>query len=232
MLVLHLLAHVPEGLEGRLAEAGRTGGVGDVGLEVLHEVGPLLLGDLGARDLRDHLGAGVPDLADGAPEGLPHRRLDAAAGVGIDLEPFLLQLSLATLVARVERVLEDETREASRLGGLLLVRELGGEAGEETRGVLLLTLLQLLLGRLTRVRVGALRRLKDGGDVGHGVRTRGRCRGVCRVFSTAKKTKSRSERSRPVPAPERGLARVRRVECALGGRASEASLRSSSGGSF
>ena len=113
--------------------------------------------------------AHVRDPRDGAPEGGPGRGLDPVARPGVDREPLLAHLRLARLVARVQGVLQDEAREPSRLGRLLLVRELTGQAREEAGEVALLRALQLRLGRLARVRVGALRRLQDRGDVRHGV---------------------------------------------------------------
>ena len=107
--------------------------------------------------------------ATGAPEGGPGRGLDPVARPGVDREPLLAHLRLARLVARVQGVLQDEAREPSRLGRLLLVRELTGQAREEAGEVALLRALQPRLGRLARVRVGALRRLQDRGDVRHGV---------------------------------------------------------------
>ena len=168
--MLDFLADVSECLEGGLALAGIAGG--HVVLEVGDERRPESLGHLRSGDLGDHLRAGVADLLHGGAELVPDAPLDGVADVGVHGDPFLLLVGLDGLVPGVERVLEDETRQASGVEGLGLGGDLVSEGLQEGAEVLLLRLLQLRLRSLTRRGVGAGGGREDRGDVGHVTRPR------------------------------------------------------------
>ena len=208
-----LLADVPQRLERRLAQARGRARVRHVRLQPGHQVGPLLGGDLGAGDLSHRLRAGVADFRGGGAQRVPHLRLDGGSRPGVEGEPFLLQVGFSRLVARVERVFQDQARQPPHFRRFLLVGQLAGEPGEETREVGLLRVLELLLRGLARARVGALRRGEDGGDVGH--------RAIGRSFHASVTSEPCAKQRRERGSRSRGAGRGTRAErdTAVGSRA-------------
>eukprot|EP00754_Rhynchopus_humris_P032113 Rhum_TRINITY_DN15378_c7_g4::Rhum_TRINITY_DN15378_c7_g4_i1::g.154354::m.154354 len=153
---VHLLAHVPDAGQRRLAEVRvlhRLRGVA----EVHEEVGPLVVRQLDASDVRGHEGGR------GARKLVRRRQraesdvLHVRAHLGADRHPTLRELGTLRRLLAGHAVLQQDAGQAARSLGLGLVAHLGHERAEVVLDGSVLGQLDLAHGLLANGGVGILR---------------------------------------------------------------------------